>query len=183
MQRVYTAPVKPQSGKPVMAEHMINHARAIEELQRMLGSPNSISNTNITLPRGGNFCTKYKVFVNPTTDIYLVGGVVSGGTGNIDIDDYNLATIGSEPADGTYVWLEVDFTAYVEDGVLLPGGDVTSVITGEGTTLPDNVIPTAAAPDGMLVVPLGLWSNGSFVASDCGNIQVSHCPGSLTHNH
>lgn len=131
----------------------------------------------------GNFCTQYTVTVDPTTTLYLLGGVVSGGTGNIAVADITLATVGSEPADGTYVWLEVDFTAYTEDGVLLPGGDVTAVVADSGTTIPDNVIPTAVDPDGMVVVTLGLWSQGIFTPSACGNIQINHCLGSLTHNH
>ena len=131
---------------------------------------------------GGPFCKKYSFGSSPAT-IKLLGGIVSGGAGNITVPDIELGTVGSEPADGTHHWLQVSFTAYMEDDVLLPGGDVTAVSDGSGSTLPDNTPPTSSNPDGTVYISLGSWVEGKFVASACGNIQVSHCLGYLSHNH
>lgn len=128
----------------------------------------------------GPFCKMFTETSGATKTSKLLGGVVSGGEGNVTIADVTLATVGSEPADGTFLWLTISFTANTEDGVLLPGGDVTAATTGSGTTLPDNTTPTAAAPAGTLYVSLGSWSQGSFNPSACGDVLVSHCPGSLS---
>lgn len=133
-------------------------------------------------PATGPFCRRYRVTVDDITTLYLMGGSVSGGTGNITIDDIELAILGEEPVDGTYLWIEASFTAYTEDDVLLPGGDVTAATTDSGTELPENVIPTFDEPAGSVIVVLGQWSNGQFFPSACGNIFISHCLGSLTYS-
>jgi hypothetical protein len=133
-------------------------------------------------PPLGAFCKKY---VEPgespaPSTLFLLGGTVTGGEGNITIEDIELATVGSEPADGTHVWLEVAFTATEEDDVLAPGGDVTTATPGSGTTVPDNVLPTVSSLDGKIYISLGSWAQAIFYPSACGNILISHCPGSLT---
>jgi hypothetical protein len=125
----------------------------------------------------GPFCKKYK----SDGSHFLLGGTASGGSGNITVPDITLGTVGSEPADGIHHWLQITFEAYVEDDVLLPGGDVTAATPGSGVSLPDNVMPTLDEPTGTLYVSLGSWSQGAFQPSACGNIYVSHCLGSLTH--
>jgi hypothetical protein len=126
----------------------------------------------------GPFCKKY----TSEGEILLLGGTVTGGSGNITVPDLSLATVGEEPVDGTHHWLEVSITAIVEDDVLLPGGDVTAATDGSGTTLPDNTIPTYSSAAGTLYISLGSWALGKFTPAGCGNIQVSHCPGSLTYS-
>jgi len=132
----------------------------------------------ITAVATGPFCKKYL----SGGFYYLLGGQVTGGAGNVAVPDIELAEGGSEPADGTHHWLVVAFTAYVEDDVLLPGGDVTAVTEGSGSTIPDNIIPTAIDPEGTLHVSLGSWSQGKFEVAGCGNIQIGHCLGSLTYS-
>jgi len=105
MSRQFTSPVKPMTGQPVKADHMQNHARAIEELQRAL-SP-EIRNKN---PR-----------IN-TLDLYLVqAGLDSGGDylvrvtsgyvngemptlGGTALDDADPPTIVVD--EDKYVWLK-----------------------------------------------------------------------------
>ncbi len=165
-------------GQAILASHMASHARAIEELQRAL-NPTSGRYKEIFAKFGiKQFCLQYR----DGEDLMLLGGAVSGGTGNINVADLTLAVIGEEPVNGTHHWLDVSYTAIVEDGVLLPGGDVTAVTDGSGTTIPDNVMPTASSPSGTFYIPLGNWLNGRFFPSGCGNIQVSHCPGSFTYS-
>ena len=114
-------------------------------------------------------------------NIVLQGGVVQGGSGSITIEDTTIGSVGSPPADGTQVWIEVSYTATTDDDVLLPGGDVTAGSIATGTSVPANDMPTAAAPTGTLYVPLGDFFNDTFRPAGCGNLQIAHCPGSLTY--
>lgn len=127
---------------------------------------------------GGSFC---RVFLDDG-DWFLTGGQVSGGEGNETIADINLGSVASPPSDGTHRWLSIGYTANVEDDVLLPGGEVTSASVSSGSSIPSNTIPTVSSPSGTIRVSLGSWSGGVFVPSGCGNIQIHHCPGSLTYS-
>ena len=126
----------------------------------------------------GPFCKVYEDAPNWK----LTGGTVTGGSGNVVVGDINLGTISSPPANGTFHWLVCSGTAVVEDDVLLPGFTLSTVTVASGTSIPSNTIPTAAAPAGVLRISLGSWSNGVFVPAGCGNIQVSHCPGTLSYS-
>lgn len=129
----------------------------------------------------GPFCKLLRDMEAEPPEWKLLGGVVSGGSGVITVPDISLAPIGEEPEDGTHNWLQVSFTALVEDEVLLPGGEVAAVEAGQGTTIPDYVIPTSGEPSGVICVSLGSWSQGKFYQAGCGNMQIFHCPGSLTY--
>jgi hypothetical protein len=122
-----------------------------------------------------NFATIHRV----DGAIKILGGVVTGGSGNITVEETAIGSSAS-PSDGEQVWLNVQFTAATADEVLLPGGEATAASIHYGN-IPDNQIPTAENPDGYLNILLGTWHGGSFSASGCGNFQVSHCPGSLTY--
>ena len=129
----------------------------------------------------GNFC---KVFRSPAEGEnppkwMLLGGLVSGGEGNITFTEIELATFGEEPEDGVFHWIEVSYTANSEDGFLFSGGNVTGATEGSGAEFPDNTIPTASSPDGTLYVNLGQWMGSRFRPAACGDILISHCPGSL----
>jgi hypothetical protein len=126
----------------------------------------------------GPFCKVYQDAPNWK----LLGGTVTGGSGNVVVADINLGTISSPPANGTFYWLVCSGTAVVEDGVLLPGFTLSTVTVASGASIPSNTIPTAAASTGLLRISLGSWSNGVFVPAGCGNIQVNHCPGTLSYS-
>lgn len=112
---------------------------------------------------------------------YLQGGSVSAGTGNIDVPDLDIATAGSEPVDHTLLWLECTGDGIVEDGVLLPGFDLTSVDYDDGLALPSNTLPEADdEEDKVCHLLLGRWLNAAFIPSSPGNIQITACPGSYT---
>jgi len=57
---------------------------------------------------------------------------------------------------------------------------ITAAATGSGTTVPDNVIPTIAAPTGKIYILLGHYFNNLFNPVGCGNFTISHCPGSIS---
>lgn len=130
------------------------------------------------VPASGPFCTVFKA----GADWKLRGGVVSGGSTNETISDITIGTVGAVPADGTFYWLECEFTALSEEGILLPGGDLGTVTEGNGSSLPDNVIPTGPSPSGSIVIPLGQWLGGGFAPSGCGDISITHCPGTLAYS-
>jgi hypothetical protein len=112
---------------------------------------------------------------------YLTGGTVTGGTGNVTVPDIDLGDVGDEPANGTHFWLVCSGDAVTEDDVLLAGFNLATATVGSGASLPSNTIPTALAPAGVLHVSLGSWSAGKFVPAPCGNLQISHCPGTLSY--
>lgn len=125
----------------------------------------------------GPFCRVFKL----DGDWMLTGGTVTGGDTNVTIPDIDLGTIATPPADGTHFWIKVDGDAVVEDDVLLPGFNLSTAVVSSGASVPTaNVIPTASAEAGTLYISLGSWSGGVFIPAGCGNIQVNHCPGSLT---
>jgi len=107
----------------------------------------------------------------------LQGGTVSGGISNKIVADINLS---SSAATGTWLWLKVDLIANSVDGVLLSGVEsITTVTSGSGTSIPNNTIPTAAAPAGVVYIPLGNYTSGVFYPSGCGNFSVQHCPSNV----
>jgi hypothetical protein len=110
-------------------------------------------------------------------DTKLQGGIVTGGSSNVDVDPITL-TLSS--TDGTWLWLRVDFTANEADDVLIPGiDDIDTVATGSGTSIPANIIPTMSSPSGRIYIPLGQYNDGAFMPGGCGNIILTHCPGSI----
>jgi hypothetical protein len=115
------------------------------------------------------------------TSTMIRGGVVTGGEGSIVVDDTAIGSVSSPPADGTQVWLEVNFTAATVDDVLMPGGDVTSASIGSGSSIPSNDLPTASSTSGTLHIPLGDWLDDTFRPAGCGNFQIAHCPGTLSY--
>ena len=109
----------------------------------------------------------------------LQGGQVTAGSGSKVIDDIELATVGSEPADGRKVWIEANGNGVVVDGRLFQGFnlDEDATDTDSGTALPDNTLPTVAASSGRKChVLLGTWTGGRFYPSNIGNIQIGFCP-------
>jgi hypothetical protein len=109
----------------------------------------------------------------------LQGGQVTAGSGSKVIDDIELATVGSEPADGRKVWIEANGNGVVVDGRLFQGFnlDEDATDTDSGTALPDNTLPTVAASSGRKChVLLGQWNGSRFAPSNIGNIQIGFCP-------
>ena len=125
----------------------------------------------------GPFCKVYQDGENWK----LLGGTVTCGAGTETIADITIGTIATPPADGTFYWLACVVDANEEDDVLLPGGTLTDVTVDSGETLPGNTIPVVGAIEGTIHISLGEWMNGKFITAGCGNIQISHCPGSLTY--
>jgi len=129
-------------------------------------------------PLYGPFCKVYQDFPNWK----LLGGTVTGGGETETIDEITIGSIQSPPDDGTFYWLTIDVTANAEDDVLLPGCELTSATTGSGTKVPSNTIPEVGSLSGQIYISLGEWMGGVFVPAGCGNIQIFHCPGTLSYS-
>jgi hypothetical protein len=114
------------------------------------------------------------------------GGVVYAGdkVWNVDPQELNLN------ADGEFlVWLEIGVTANTADGVLLPGINTsTAPVWNQGSLssgYPDKSVPEADPGTGTAIIALGILKieegSATFIRTGCGNLRVTHCPGSLGH--
>ena len=121
-----------------------------------------------------------------TTKTGIRGGVVYAGdkVWNVDPQELNLAT------DGEFlVWLDVGVTANREDGVLLPGLNTsTEPQWRQGAAsagYPDIELPEADSGTGKMIIALGTLKIeeglATFSKTGCGNLRVTHCPGTLAH--
>lgn len=122
----------------------------------------------------------FRVFQD-SGDWMLQGGQVMGGAGNEVLGAITLATVGSEPADGTNHWLEITGDGVTDSGILLAGFDITAATDGSGSAMPANTLPTASTATGRKVyVLLGTWEDEVFSPSQSGNVGVTFCPGGYT---
>lgn len=115
---------------------------------------------------------------------YLQGGTVTGGSGTVTVAKIALTQlVGSEiepvATAGHHLWLEITGNGYEEDGLLLPGFDVTAAITATGAAVPANTLPVSGSVSAKKThVSLGVFTESGFLPASVGNIQVSFCPGS-----
>lgn len=130
---------------------------------------------------GGGVAGAFFTLLIQDGDTYLQGGTVTGGTGvetaaNIKVVD---SSTGPTHAEGHHMWIEATGDGVTEDGVLLPGFNLTAATIGYGATVPNNTLPTAAAATGKKChIDLGVFTETSFSPSGAGNVEVTHCPGS-----
>jgi hypothetical protein len=114
------------------------------------------------------------------------GGVVYAGDTVWDVDhrSVDLAVDLEE-----LIWIEVGVTANMEDEVLLPGLETSNAPewkTGPPASgFPDIEVPGVPSATGKAVIAVGTLKVKEGVASldgaGCGNIRITHCPGSLGH--
>lgn len=126
----------------------------------------------------GGACPLGQIFEDGE-DTKLLGGTVTGG---ITVEIVTPITLDLGSVDNTWLWLTVIFEANAEDDVLLPGvASITSVTPANGTSIPDNELPTNIAPTGTIHIPLGYYFSGAFIPSACGLITINHCPGTISY--
>lgn len=104
---------------------------------------------------------------------WLQGGQVASYESRVS--DIELATVGSEPVDGSVHWLEITGNGVVVDGLLFGGFTVTAV---DDTTAasPSNTVPTVETHTGRKFhVLLGSWMDEVFTPEAGGNILVGFC--------
>jgi hypothetical protein len=109
---------------------------------------------------------------------YLQDGSVSGGTGSESVaaTDLELSDVGSEPADDEELWLKIQGTAVLTDGVLTSAFNVTGVTVQ--TTGGSNNVPTVSSTSGTYYHKLGSWLGGTFrpTSGSGGNLRLEFCP-------
>lgn len=127
----------------------------------------------------GAFFTQY---TDAAGDIYLQGGTVSGGTGNILVDGfklYDLETTTWVGTPGMVLALQITGNGQTTSGILDPIYNVTaaSVPTVVGL-LPNNTLPVSGSVGGKFChISLGTFFNGGFGPANVGNIRVGFCWG------
>lgn len=164
-------PIRKQDGSPGYRSSP-EYGPAVREPQKTIEiTPRR--EVEVEVGNGGPFCNVY----TSGQSSMLTGGTVTGGDTNVAIPDINLGSV----VNGKFFWIEANGNAVTEDGVLLPGFDLSTAPVGSGTTFPSsNTTPTANSEGGTIYISLGSWSNNQFIPAGCGNIFVFHCPGALT---
>jgi hypothetical protein len=152
------------------------------------GEPLALSPT-VTITGGGIFGgggasggAFYSTYVDDAGDTYLVGGQVSGGTGNFTEPDIKIIdhSTGVLHTAGTNMILGVTGTGYAVDGVLLAGFTATASSIAY-VAIPANTVPTATSLSGKrCYINLGVFTETGFQPSLAGNIGVSFCPSTYT---
>lgn len=153
----------------------------------MYGMESGASETEITErtteepTTSGDLCA-FGSILRHDGNVFLQGGQISGGAGSFAETEIDLGPAGSLPTTGFCV-VRINYTALTDSGVLLAGGDVTSVVyTAHVASVDPSDMPTAVDPDGFIYVVLATYTDLGVAPTNCGNINVFHCPGSLYAN-
>jgi hypothetical protein len=142
----------------------------------VIAETNAFKPTTSITPETGAF---YGLFVDGG-DTFLQGGTVTAGDGTETVDSHEVLSGGSPVGtDGQHLVIRATVNGVVEDGVLLPGCNLTAVSTPtELTTVPDNTLPTALDSTGKYCyISLGVFTPTVFLPARIGNIQIGFCPG------
>lgn len=123
----------------------------------------------------------YQKAVDEELHWFVNGGTVTGGSGLLVLGETDLGAVEPPLPEPTYAWLHVSIEGIVEDGLLFSGGNLLTAEVGTGTSLPTIVLPTAAEPAGEYYIILGLFGSGRWASYGCGNFQIFHCPGAISH--
>lgn len=127
-------------------------------------------------------CPLGSISITGPTEATISGSVVMAGPDLHDIPPHSISTAVDREE---LLWLDMDITANIEDGFLLPGIASTSAPTwGNGASYPPHTIPTSPSAEGTAIIPIGylVVAGGvpTLYPAGCGTVTVAHCPGSLT---
>lgn len=100
------------------------------------------------------------------------GYVVGGGKNElVEPEDRTLDN-------GDVLYIKCVWTGIKEDEVLKPGGTMGAITVHEGSSVPDDEVPTVLDLVGAVYYPLvSRDGGGNLVSSGCGTINISFCPG------
>lgn len=119
-------------------------------------------------------------------DIYLQGGMVSGGTGNVVIPEFKLydastTTWVGSPSPGDTLIITASGTGQVTSGILDPIWNLDDADLTLDPIAP-NTLPTASsAGTGKLChILIGSYFEGGFSPSAPGNFNITFCWGGYT---
>jgi hypothetical protein len=158
-----------------------------------------IDQTNIVIRKGGGSNAAGCPFGTITSNVsasYIKGGVVYAGINNFNIEDFKLPT---SAGDKVY-YFQIPVTVNMDDDseILLPNIKESSwtptwANRAYSSGYPSNTAPTIPSGEGTIIVPLGRVVIESipdsdpaaysykFTPTNCGNITVNHCAGTLSH--
>lgn len=173
-------------GDDITAEWAVSISRAIKELRDrkiIITGQNSRKST----PTATTTCPFGSLYNDEEGNIKLKGGVIIGGATTHVEPDIKVADVDPVPgnpptvigAEGDVLVLTITYTANNQDNVLIPGVEnIVSVSVDVVSEVPDAQLPTIANPQGIIYQLLGTFTITSFIPHSCGNIRLSHCPGS-----
>jgi len=116
-------------------------------------------------------------------DIYLQGGMVSGGTGNVVIPEIKLYDASSSTwagTEGQTLIITVTGDGQETSGILDPIYNVTTAVQSIGTVAA-NTLPSAGSVSGKVCyVLLGSYFENGFSPSSPGSIRIGFCWGNYS---
>jgi hypothetical protein len=132
---------------------------------------------------GGMAGAFFTMYVGGDDHTYLQGGTIVGGNGgSVTIDDYKVlsALTGVGTLGGKVLYLKAGVTATVEDGIMLPGCELTSAVLEYAENVPANDALTATPPSsGFIYYEIGRWTDDEFLPAGAGNLLASGCIGNF----
>lgn len=125
----------------------------------------------------------YTILTDEYGNRFLQGGTINGlDVSYLDLMLFDI-TLGVDGEwkgnDGDQLYLEVAGNGVVEDDVLLPGFDITSITADIGSP-PGHTLPTISSPAGVCIVPLGTFFRNAFYPDMVGSRSVRYCPDAFT---
>lgn len=122
--------------------------------------------------------------------ISIRGGLAYVGNKNFTVPPYDV-NITSDRVVKIYLAITLTVNKDDDDQLLLPGvrtSTWTPIMLEIANTspYPDSTSPTLPTGEGTMIVPLGVLTvldeSATFVPTDCCDIRVSHCAGTLSHS-
>lgn len=147
--------------------------------------PDRGGNGDQTTDTGGAFYGMRTVSSGPNVgDIYLQGGMVSGGTGNDEISEFKLYDAGSKTwtgSPGSTLIITASGTGQATNGILDPIWNLDTATLSK-TSAGSNSLPTAtsAGSGKICYILIGSYFDGGFSPSGAGNININFCWGSYS---
>ena len=172
-------------GDDITAAWAVSISRAIKELRdrKIIVTGQNSRKTSPAVTK----CPFGSTFNDDEGNIKLKGGVIIGGETTHVEPDILVAGVDPNPgnpptfigAEDDVLVLTITYTANNQDNVLIPGVEnIVSVSVDVASEVPDAQLPTIANPQGIIYQLLGTFTPTSFIPHGCGNIRLSHCPGS-----
>ena len=102
----------------------------------------------------------------------MVTGWVIGGGKNVQVSPEDI-----EKEDNKKVWIRCEWTAQLQDGVLMGGGVMGDVTFDSGSEVPEDEVPSVESLSGVVYYALGGWDDdGVWSGTGCGTINIDFCP-------
>lgn len=114
-------------------------------------------------------------------DIYLQGGNVGGGSGNVEVGEFKVWDASSAAwagSAGQHLQLEITGDGAATSGILDPVFNVTAAAISVVASIGANTLPSVGSTTGKICrLSLGTFSASGFSPARVGNVNISFCWG------